>query len=248
MHAIAGSILREPLELSLGEAREAHRNIAHQRILADGPEHKDKLLLSLTDAEAPGRTLVFANKRATAARLAGLGERHGRRFEALHGDLSTEKRKAVVQKFRDGRVDVLCASDVAARGLDIEGIDTVINYDVPHSGQDYLHRTGRTGRAGSQGLAITFVSAVEWNQMISIQRYLDDAFEKRSVPGLKARYSGPKKQKSSGKAAGPKKSAKKKAKEKARSRARNRKNLGKPGSQAKGNDGFAPLTRKKRDD
>lgn len=248
VHAIAGSILREPLELSLGEAREAHRNIAHQRILADGPEHKDKLLLSLTDAGAPGRTLVFANKRATAARLAGLGERHGRRFEALHGDLSTEKRKAVVQKFRDGRIDVLCASDVAARGLDIEGIDTVINYDVPHSGQDYLHRTGRTGRAGSQGLAVTFVSAVEWNQMISIQRYLDVAFEKRSVPGLKARYSGPKKQKSSGKAAGPKKSAKKKAKEKARSRARNRKNLGKPGSQAKGNDGFAPLTRKKRDD
>ena len=67
---------------------------------------------------------------------------------------------------------MLCASDVAARGLDVKDIDLVVNYDLPHSGDDYLHRTGRTGRAGAQGLAVSLVSAPEWNLMISIQRYL----------------------------------------------------------------------------
>ncbi len=248
VHAIAGDVLRNPHTIALGEVRAAHRNISHQRILADGPAHKDELLLALTGETPARKTLVFANKRATAARLAELATRHGRRCEALHGEMSTEERKAVVQKFRDGRIDVLCASDVAARGLDIEGIDTVVNYDVPYSGQDYLHRTGRTGRAETQGVAITLVSAPEWNPMISVQRYLDIQFEKRSLPGLKARYNGPKKQKSSGKAAGPKKKPGKKAKEKSRSRARNRKNVGKRESPDKGNDGFAPLTRKQRDD
>ena len=79
-------------------------------------------------------------------------------------------------------------------------IDLVINYDLPHSGDDYLHRTGRTGRAGASGLAISLVGANEWNLMVSIQRYLRTDFEPRSLPGLKARYSGPKKTKSSGKA------------------------------------------------
>ncbi|NND67835.1 MAG: DEAD/DEAH box helicase [Halioglobus sp.] len=248
VHAIAGDLLREPHEISLGEVRDAHRNIFHQRILADSLEHKDKLLLALTATDPARKTLVFANKRTTTARLAGLGLHHGRRFEALHGEMSTEKRKAVVQKFRDGRIDVLCASDVAARGLDIEGIETVINYDVPYSGQDYQHRTGRTGRAEAQGLAITLVSAPEWNPMISIQRYLGMELEQRSLPGLKARYNGPKKQKSTGKAAGPKKKPRRKAKEKARSRARNKKSTGKRDTNKGANDGFAPLTRKKRDD
>jgi superfamily II DNA/RNA helicase len=164
--------------------------------------------------------------------------------------MSTEERKHVMHQFHDGKVTVLCASDVAARGLDIAGIDLVINYDIPYSGDNYLHRTGRTGRAGAKGLAISLASAAEWNLMNSIERYLALTFDRRTVPGLKARYSGPKKLKSSGKAAGSKKKKTRSAPDKPKSRARNKKNVGKrrgPSSDAAApaNDGFAPLTRKK---
>ncbi len=140
----------------------------------------------------------------------------------------------------------MCASDVAARGLDVKDIDLVINYDLPHSGDDYLHRTGRTGRAGASGLALSLVTSTDWNLMISIERYLKLSFERRSLPGLKARFSGPKKQKASGKAAGGKKKKPKSAEAKTRSRQRNKKNVGKPASKSTAqNDGFAPLMKKK---
>ncbi len=252
LSAITGQLLREPTTIAIGEVREAHSRIFHQRILADSQEHKDRLLLALLQAGGFRRALVFGNKRRTATRLAGLLRHHDLRAGELHGEMSTEERKQVMSAFADGKLHVLCASDLAARGLDVRDIDLVVNYDLPHSGDDYLHRTGRTGRAGADGLAVSLVAAQEWNLMISIQRYLKLEFESRALPGLKARYQGPKKTKSSGKAAGSKKKKPRSSQEKKRSRQRNRKDLGKPrraGSNTgdSGNDGFAPLTRKQRD-
>ena len=94
---------------------------------------------------------------------------------------------------------------MAARGLDINNIELVINFSVAQSGDDHVHRIGRTGRAGAHGCAITLVNAEEWPQMSSIERYLKVRFEPRKVPGLQALYKGPKKVKNSGKIAGPKK-------------------------------------------
>lgn len=243
---VTRDLLRDPRSIAISEVRSPHSSIHHQRILADGPEHKDRLLQALLDRGGFRRALVFANKRVTAARLAGLLQHHGGRVGCLHGELSTEERKHVLAQFRDNKLDALCASDVAARGLDVPEIDLVINYDLPHSGDDYLHRTGRTGRAGASGLAISLVGANEWNLMVSIQRYLRTDFEPRSLPGLKARYSGPKKTKSSGKAVGPAKK-RKKPEQKRKTRARNQKDKGKPGGKSTGdNDGFAPLMKKPR--
>ena len=181
---VTRDLLRDPRSIAISEVRSPHSSIHHQRILADGPEHKDRLLQALLDRGGFRRALVFANKRATAARLAGLLQHHGGRVGCLHGELSTEERKHVLAQFRDNKLDALCASDVAARGLDVPEIDLVINYDLPHSGDDYLHRTGRTGRAGASGLAISLVGANEWNLMVSIQRYLRTDFEPRSLPEL----------------------------------------------------------------
>ena len=164
-----------------------------------------QLLAALLQQGGFNRALVFANKRNTASRLANFLRYQKLRCACLHGEMSTEERKQVMHQFHDGKVNVLCASDLAARGIDVSGIDLVVNYDMPHSGDDYLHRTGRTGRAGAQGLAVSLVTAIEWNLMISIERYLKLEFERRTLPGLKARYAGPKKVKSSGKAAGSKK-------------------------------------------
>ncbi|MEM9257430.1 MAG: DEAD/DEAH box helicase [Pseudomonadota bacterium] len=258
--AIAGSLLSDPVRVSIGSARAANPSITHQRILADSREHKDKLLVSLIAEHDSARVLVFANKRRTVDRLRGVMLEHGLKCAALHGEMRTEQRKHVVEQFQSNKVQVLCASDVAARGLDIAGIDVVINYDLPRSGDDYVHRSGRTGRAGKQGLTVSMVDSSEWNLMISIQRYLSLAFESRSLTGLKARYKGPKQQKNSGKAAGRKSSRKPdKNKQKTTKRPNRRKTTASktPPSAGSGNtqprktepnDGFAPLTRRRTKD
>ena len=256
MSHIADAILKSPRTISLGQVREAHSSINHQRILADGPQHRERLLTELLRADDYRRALVFANKRATATHLGARLTQAGLRAGVLHGDLSTEQRKAVMQGFTDGRLRILCASDLAARGIDVQDIDLVINYDLPRSGDDYLHRTGRTGRAGSTGLAISLVGAADWNLMISIQRYLNITLEPRTVKGLKAKYKGPKQLKSSGKAAGTRRRKQRDATAKSKTRQRNRKAQGKPRATrantsatgpaaAPANDGFAPLMKKK---
>ena len=247
---VAKSLLKEPRIIAVGESRQPHSSIFHQLILADSQEHKDKLLAALLRTGGFQRALIFGNKRTTAVRLANLLRYHDFRCGCLQGDMSTEERKHVMHQFHEGKVDIVCASDVAARGLDVKGIDLVVNYDMPHSGDDYLHRTGRTGRAGAQGLAVSLVTAIEWNLMISIERYLKLEFERRTLPGLKARYAGPKKVKSSGKAAGSKKKRSKTTSEKSKTRKRNQKNHGKRRAKSEetarqSNDGFAPLMKKK---
>lgn len=251
--AIATTLLRAPQTIAVGQVRQAHSSIDHQLILADSQEHKDKLLAALLQQGGFERALVFANKRNTASRLANLLKYEKLRCACLHGEMSTEERKQVMHQFHEGKVTVLCASDVAARGIDVSGIDLVVNYDIPYSGDNYLHRTGRTGRAGARGLAVSLASAAEWNLMVSIERYLALRFERRTLDGLKAKYNGPKKLKSSGKAAGGKKKAKKNPDEKSKTRARNQKKVGKrrtgvSDKPAVANDGFAPLKKKPRPD
>jgi ATP-dependent RNA helicase SrmB len=257
VRAIADTLLNKPETVSIGEVRQAHKDIQHQVILADSQEHKDKLLQALLDSDEAQRVLVFANKRRSASRLANMLSSQGIKCGCLHGDLSTEQRKQVMEQFASGKVNILCASDVAARGIDVKNISLVINFDLPFGGDDYLHRTGRTGRAGESGVAISFIAAPDWDRMISIQRYLSQEFERRSIPGLKARYNGPKKQKSSGKAAGPKKKKKTKTKDskvkKPSSKYGSKKTTSKKDSKKKNpkssgsNDGFAPLMKKKKD-
>ena len=200
--------------------------------------------------EGPRKTLIFTNKRVTADQLSALLRYHKFRAGVLHGELSQEERNFMVTQFAEGKIKVLVASDVAARGLDVKDIDTVINFDFPRSVDDYIHRIGRTGRAGRQGLAISFVSANDWDLMAAIQRYTETAFERRTIKSLKAKFTGPKKLKSNGKAAGKKKKVK--GQDKSSSRHRNTKNKGKrknkgdgaKGSQSPANDGLSPLMKK----
>lgn len=245
---IARELLHEPETVSIGQVRQPHSSIFHQVILADSSEHKDKLLVALLQQGGFQRALVFSNKRSTAQRLAGLMAYHKLRCATLHGEMSTEERKLVMSRYADGKLDIVSASDLAARGLDVKNIDLVVNYELPRKGDDYLHRTGRTGRAGATGLAVSLVEHSEWNLMISIQRYLKLEFERRTLPGLKARYNGPKATKSSGKSASSKKKRGKSATDKSKSRHRNKKNQGKPTGKSPSqpvNDGFAPLMKKK---
>ena len=141
--------------------------------------------------------------------------------------MGQDERKDTVNKLRGGNINIVVATDVAARGLDIKGIDIVINYDMPRNGTDYTHRIGRTGRAGEEGLAVSLISAFEWNLMSSIERYLRVRFDQRKLKGLEAKYKGPKKVKASGKAAGTKKKKSKDGDDKGKGRHRDKKNIGK---------------------
>ena len=118
---------------------------------------KDKQLISLLHKEPFEKAIVFTNTIVEAARLNGYVRRFGIRAGVIHGDLTQEQRKHVINLLQTGTLKILIATDVAARGIDIKGVDLVINRDMPRSGDDYIHRTGRTGRAGTQGRAVSLI-------------------------------------------------------------------------------------------
>lgn len=202
---VIAEVLREPLELLIDDRGELAENLRQQIITADGPEHKEALLHWLLEHEPQRKAIVFCNTRAQAERLYGRLQARGMGAMVLHGEKDAKERKKVLERMREGGSKVLVATDVAARGLDLQGLDLVINFDMPRSGDEYVHRIGRTGRAGEAGLAVSLIGHLEWNLMSSIERYLKQHFERRNLPGLKAHYQGPKKLKASGKAAGSKK-------------------------------------------
>ena len=113
-----------------------------------------------------------------------MGE-HGYNVAVLTGDMSAAKRKTVMKEFRDAKIQILAASDIAARGLDVEGVTHVINYDVPHDADWYVHRVGRTGRAGKDGVAVTLYTPEELRWLHNIEKKLGVTLEKQTATGRK---------------------------------------------------------------
>ncbi len=254
LQEMIGQVLRDPQRLILNSVREQHANIRQQILLADDTAHKERLLIWLLKNESYEKALVFTNTKARAEEFVGKIRVKGLRVGMLHGDMDQRERKHVMNLLKEGKINILIATDVAARGLDIKGIELVINLEMARNGDDYVHRIGRTGRAGEQGLAISLIGPDEWNRMSGIERYLRLRFEKRTIKELKGSYQGPKKLKSSGKAAGKKKAVsktgpgKKNTTEKQRHRVS--KNVGKRRTStgdtpATTDAGFAPPKRRK---
>lgn len=202
---IVADVLREPESILVNPEREQHGNIRQQVMLVDDLAFKEKLLVKLLEIETFDKALVFTKTRIQAVKLEGFLRYKKLRAGVLHGEIPQEGRNRVMELLRNGGINVLVATDLAARGLDVQGIDLVVNFDVARRGDDHVHRIGRTGRAGREGLAVTFVSALEWNLMASIERYLNIHFERRKIAEMEASYKGPKKVKASGKAASRKK-------------------------------------------
>ncbi len=197
--------LKDPFHIKLDEPLSENADIVQQCILADDDMHKERVVAELVRLEQPSRGFVFCRTRLQAQKVSNLLRASKIRSEYIHGEISQSDRKQVLNRFRDGKIQVLVATDLAARGLDVDGVDLVINFTVAANGDDYVHRIGRTGRAGNSGLAVSLISDREWDKMSSISRYLKIRPDWRSIDGLEARYKGPKKVKNSGKAAGPKK-------------------------------------------
>lgn len=226
---IAQQLLKAPEKIYLDGIQEEHGNITQQMILADDFEHKQKLLHWLLLNENYEKAIVFTNTKTQADKLRGPVRGKKLRAAALHGDIDQKERNQIMELYREGAITVLIATDVAARGLDIEGVDLVVNFDLARNGDDYVHRIGRTGRADKPGLAIALINAAEWNQLVGIERYLKQRLSRRIVKGLEGKYQGPKKLKASGKAVGTKHKTEslKAESKKIKIRHRDQKNIGK---------------------
>ena len=144
--------------------------------------HKPATLARILDMEDPVATLVFCRTRMEVDALVETFNAHGHRSEALHGGMLQRQRDHVMGLFRSQKADLLIATDVAARGLDITHISHVVNYDVPASPEVYLHRIGRTGRAGREGVAITLAEAREHRLLRAIENFTRTKIEVATVP------------------------------------------------------------------
>jgi ATP-dependent RNA helicase RhlE len=161
-------IVKEPKYIQVGQRSAAAKTISHSKHEVSSGHKVDWLIDHLKKPEGP--VLIFSRTKIGADKLARKLQSAGIRCIALHADRTMEQRRAAVEGFRGGKYKVLVATDIAARGLDIDGIHTVINYEVPDSPDTYVHRVGRTGRSGEAGHAITLVSPDEHRALAQLER------------------------------------------------------------------------------
>ena len=150
---------RDPVEITIHADQENRPDIAQYRLEVDRNE-KAEVMAHLLEMGGYEHVIAFCNTKNMTDRLVGLLQMHGISCQAIHGDINQSAREKTLQKFRDGKMRVLVATDVAARGLDIDDVDAVFNYDVPDENEYYIHRIGRTGRAKRHGVAFSLVSSV----------------------------------------------------------------------------------------
>jgi superfamily II DNA/RNA helicase len=173
---LANSYLQEPVLVEVARPN-ATASKVEQRFISTTDDDKRQVVKQLLKQRALGQAIVFVNSKLGAARLARSFERDGLRTAALHGDKSQDERLKSLAAFKAGEVDLLVATDVAARGLDIADLPAVFNFDVPFNAEDYVHRIGRTGRAGASGLAVTLVTRDDARLVSDIEKLIKTKIE-----------------------------------------------------------------------
>ena len=173
---LANSYLQDPVLVEVARPNATATNV-EQRFFSVTDDDKRAVVRQLIKSRSLTQALVFVNSKLGAARLARSFERDGLKTQALHGDKSQDERLKALAAFKAGEVDLLVATDVAARGLDIADLPAVFNFDVPYSAEDYVHRIGRTGRAGASGLAVTLVTRDDTRLIGDIERLIKKKIE-----------------------------------------------------------------------
>ena len=185
---LAGWALREPQEIKIGRTRSAAETVAHAFYPVVATQKFDLLieLLKRTDFKS---VIIFTRTKMGADRIAHRLQRESHSVGVIHSDRSQRERVEALQGFKDGTFEVLVATDIAARGLDIAGVSHVVNYDVPENAEDYVHRIGRTGRAQSTGDAYTLVTEEDVRDARSIERFIGASIERKKLEGFPYIYS-----------------------------------------------------------
>ncbi len=180
---LSRQMLRNPVALNV-ERPAAPATGVEQAVYQVRQDVKSALLLELLRDDAIENALVFTRTKHRANRLAQFLLRQGIACERVHGNRSQSQRTEALAGFKNGRYRVLVATDIAARGIDVEGLSHVVNFDVPHVPEDYIHRVGRTARAGATGQALTFVSPEEINELRAIERTVAKVLPRRTLAGF----------------------------------------------------------------
>lgn len=187
---IAATLLKNPAHVAIGAAHSEHNDI-HQRIfLCDHLDHKEALLARLLKDETHKQVIIFTATRPDTERLAAKLTAQGFATAALSGDLKQAARNQIMDQFSRGQQQVLVTTDVASRGLDLLNVSLVVNFDMSKFAEEYVHRIGRTGRAGAKGDAISLVGPKDWDNFKKVQVFLRKTFEISTIPGLEAKFSG----------------------------------------------------------
>jgi superfamily II DNA/RNA helicase len=173
---LANSYLQDPVLVEVARPNATATNV-EQRFYSTTDDDKRAVIRQLLKTRALSQALIFVNSKLGCARLARSFERDGLRTQALHGDKSQDERLKALAAFKAGEVDLLVATDVAARGLDITDLPAVFNFDVPFHAEDYVHRIGRTGRAGASGLAVTLVTRDDTRLVADIEKLIKKKIE-----------------------------------------------------------------------
>ena len=167
--ALSGSVLRDPVRVEVTPASSTVDRVDQRVYFVERPEKKS-LLVSVLRKQADKSVLVFSRTKHGADNIARMLKKAGIRSEAIHGNKSQGQRQRALGDFKSGKVKVMVATDIAARGIDVSELHTVINYDLPDAAETYVHRIGRTGRAGRSGVALTFCSQDEHAKVRDIQK------------------------------------------------------------------------------
>ncbi|MEY4977846.1 MAG: hypothetical protein RLZZ352_116 [Pseudomonadota bacterium] len=173
---LAGSYLQDPVTIEVARSN-ATASTVEQHFYAVEDDDKRGVLKKILSERGLKQAFVFVNSKLGCARLARSLEREGLNTTALHGDKSQDERLKALEAFKSGAVDLLVCTDVAARGLDIKDVPAVFNFDIPFNAEDYVHRIGRTGRAGASGLAVSFVSGRDARLMGDLEKLLGKKLE-----------------------------------------------------------------------
>jgi superfamily II DNA/RNA helicase len=184
MAQVARNLLRDPKRVEIAGQQEKHENIEQRLHFCDDMEHKNRILDHLLRDAELNQAIVFTATKRDADRLADDLYQQGFPAAALHGDMHQGARNRTLTKLRRGEIRVLVATDVAARGIDVAGISHVINFDLPKQAEDYVHRIGRTGRAGANGIAVSLVSSRDGVQLRRISQFTGQKIEAQLIPGL----------------------------------------------------------------
>ena len=180
---MASSALKDPAWLEVGERAKPVDEVAQWVYPVDAMQKYD-LLAALINAEEADRVIVFTRTKQRADMVAAVLERKGLQVRAIHSDRNQAQRQKALDGFKDGRFNVLVATDIVARGIDVEAVSHVVNFDVPQNPEDYVHRIGRTARAGATGDAITLLSQEEMSDFRAIEGYIDRLIPDRHLEGF----------------------------------------------------------------
>lgn len=192
---LAQAVLRDPDKIKLAVSRPADK-IRQMACLCDEGQ-KEAVLIDLLRRPGLGKTIVFAASKLKVKDMAHILRRKGVSVAEMHSDLDQDKREETMRDFKAGRVNVLVATDIVARGIDVDNIELAVNYDVPHQCEDYVHRVGRTARADKDGTSLTLVSPRDRGYFSRIETFLGKTLERYPLPeGMEARSRSPRKENS----------------------------------------------------